>query len=354
VTGDWGELRGSDGKGWKFGLPGLHFPGGILQTVNQFGFRIDNQVRYLWGQKLLGGMCLFIVFVGVAALATAGSVVMLPHEVAILHIDLDLLTNHHHDHTLASFIVHNRVSFGGALISVGILYWRLVWGAMARREPWAWWAMLLSAGLGSGSFFSFLPHGYWDPLHAAGTLVIVITLCLGLIYTHNRTRVGESSLFHLMQQAWIDRSPERLLMSIWAGGTLLGGAMILFTGMFPVFVDEDLHYMQTATAELAEISPNLIPYIAHDRSGFGGALVAGGLAILALVWCTRHHDLAATRRWLTAVWIIGAATAIGVHPLVGYTSISHLLPFLIKDVAFLCALIVAFTNERKRSSNDSR
>lgn len=323
-----------------------------LADLNQL--RIDSDGRYLWGQKLLGAMSLFLVFVGVAALAAAGSVVILPHEVAALHIDLDLINHHHHDHTLASFIVHNRVSFGGMLISVGILYWRLVWGAMARREPWAWWTMLLSAGLGSGSFFSFLPHGYFDPLHAAGTLVIIIALGWGLVYTRASAPFGAFSLSLLVRQAWMARSPERLLMSIWAGGTLLGGAIILFTGIFPVFVVEDLHYMRTNAAELIEISPSLIPYIAHDRSGFGGALVAGGLAMLALVWFTGHRDLAAARRWLAAVWIIGAVTAIGVHPLVGYTSFSHLLPFVIKDGAFLCALVLVFTGDRKRSSHDSR
>jgi hypothetical protein len=136
------------------------------------------------------------------------------------------------------------------------------------------------------------------------------------------------------------------LMSIWAGGTLLGGMTILFVGMFPVFVVEDLSYMRTATNELQEISASLIPYIAHDRSGFGGALVAGGLAMLALIWFTRLEHFAAARRWLGLAWVIGAITAIGIHPLVGYTSFSHLLPFLVKDGAFSAALIIAMLSKK--------
>jgi len=308
--------------------------------------RVVMRKQYIWGIHLLGGMALFLVAIGLAALVAAGSVVMLPHEVAILHMDLDHLFIHHHDHTLASFIIHNRVSFGGALIVVGILYWGLVQVALVRREPWAWWVLLLSAGIGSSSFLSFLPHGYLDPLHAAGTLVIVIMLCLGLLWTREIVQGGTLSLRDFIRQTWSLRSPERLLMSLWAGGTLLGGMTILFVGMFPVFVVEDLSYMRTATNELQKISASLIPYIAHDRSGFGGALVAGGLAMLALIWFTRLEHFAAARRWLGLAWVIGAITAIGIHPLVGYTSFSHLLPFLVKDGAFLAALIIAMLSRK--------
>jgi hypothetical protein len=319
-----------------------------VHEITRSGFRIAIVRRHGWGLHLLGGMALFLVVIGVAALVAAGSGVMLPHEVTILQMDLDHLYHHHHDHTLASFVVHNRVSFGGALIAVGILYWELVRGALARRQSWAWWALLLSAGTGSGSFFSFLPHGYVDPLHAVGTVAIVVSLGLGLLWTHEIAVGGSLSLPDFIQQAWALRSPERLLMSIWAGGTLLGGATILFVGMFPVFVVEDLHYMRTATNELQGISASLIPYIAHDRSGFGGALVASGLAMLALIWGGPADRFAEARRWLALAWLIGAVTAIGVHPMVGYTSVSHLLPFIIKDGAFLLALLVAFIFENKK------
>jgi hypothetical protein len=317
-----------------------------VQIIAMPSFRVAIKNRDIWGLRLLGGMGLFLVAIGMAALAAAGSVVMLPHEIAILQMDLEHLFAHHHDHTLASFVVHNRVSFGGALIAVGIHYWGLVQGALARREAWAWWTLLLSAGIGSSSFLSFLPHGYLDPLHAAGTLVIVIMLCLGLLWTRGSVQSGSLSLRNFIRCAWALRSPERLLMTIWAVGTLLGGITILFVGMFPVFVVEDLHYMRTATNELEEISANLIPYIAHDRSGFGGALVAGGLAMLALIWGTTADHFAGVRRWLASAWLIGAITAIGIHPLVGYTSYSHLLPFLVKDGAFLAALIIAMLSRK--------
>jgi hypothetical protein len=308
--------------------------------------RVVIENRDIWGLRLLGGMALFLVAIGMVALVAAGSVVMLPHEIAILQMDLDHLFAHHHDHTLASFVVHNRVSFGGALIAVGILYWGLVQGALARREVWAWWTLLLSAGIGSSSFLSFLPHGYLDPLHAAGTLAIVIMLCLGLLWTRGSVQSDSLSVRNFIRCAWALRSPERLLMTIWAGGTLLGGMTILFVGMFPVFVVEDLHYMRTATNELEEISASLIPYIAHDRSGFGGALVAGGLAMLAMIWGTTADHFAEVRRWLASAWLIGAVTAIGIHPLVGYTSFSHLLPFLVKDGAFSAALIIAMLSRK--------
>ena len=83
-----------------------------------------------WAVRLPAGYPLFfmaalLLSIGAAALITAGSVVMLPHESQALGLELAMLHGFHPRQPLVSFIVHNRVSFGGLLIMNGLLYWWL-------------------------------------------------------------------------------------------------------------------------------------------------------------------------------------------------------------------------------------
>ena len=83
-----------------------------------------------WAVRLPAGYPLFfmaalLLSIGAAALITAVSVVMLPHESQALGLELAMLHGFHPRQTLVSFIVHNRVSFGGLLIMNGLLYWWL-------------------------------------------------------------------------------------------------------------------------------------------------------------------------------------------------------------------------------------
>lgn len=69
-----------------------------------------------------------------------------------------------------------------------------------------------------------------------------------------------------------------------------------------------------------------MPFIAHDRAGFGGALVAAGLAVtLISMWGWRPGQ-----RW---VWwclllgcSIGTVPVLVVHVAIGYTHFEHLAP----------------------------
>ena len=72
------------------------------------------------------------------------------------------------------------------------------------------------------------------------------------------------------------------------------------------------------------VSPQLIPLIAHDRAGFGGALASCGLAMLGAVWC--GAPVRSLGQALGLAVAVGFATAIGVHPLIGYTDLLHLAP----------------------------
>lgn len=65
-----------------------------------------------------------LLVIGVAAFATALSVIMLPHESKALGLELAIPQGFHPRQTLVPFIIHNRVSFGGLLVVNGLPYWR--------------------------------------------------------------------------------------------------------------------------------------------------------------------------------------------------------------------------------------
>jgi len=90
-------------------------------------------------------------------------------------------------------------------------------------------------------------------------------------------------------------APAPTVPPLWLGFLLMGillivgGAVALWAGATLVVLPYDLAFLGTARATLAEANPHLLPLIAHDRAGFGGALVADGLAVLALaLWGFRR------------------------------------------------------------------
>jgi len=93
------------------------------------------------------------------------------------------------------------------------------------------------------------------------------------------------------------------------------------------------------------IDPHLVPLIAHDRAGFGGTLVSFGIAMFA---CMRYaRPSRALWQALTIAGFAGFVTAIGVHPVIGYLSFSHLGPAVLGCAVFVVGLALARAEERK-------
>jgi dihydroorotate dehydrogenase len=111
-------------------------------------------------------------------------------------------------------------------------------------------------------------------------------------------------------------------------------------GMTRVFVPQDLEFMQVQVLDLVSVNPRLVPLIAHDRAGFGGALASCGVAIGATAWCAVRESEPALFGVLSFAGGIGFACAIGVHPWVGYMSLSHLLPALIGASTFVVGMVL--------------
>jgi len=68
----------------------------------------------------------------------------------------------------------------------------------------------------------------------------------------------------------------------------------------------------------------LVPLIAHDRAGFGGAAFTTGFTALGCVWYSRT-----TRALWETTFLAGTVSltaAIGIHFVVGYANPWHLAP----------------------------
>ena len=282
------------------------------------------------GRALLNLVALALIACGAFAIFQASTGGFLPQDVAYLGMSADQLCNMQGCRIL-HFMVHDRVSFGGVLIAIGIIYLWLVQFPMRDRESWAWWAFAASGTGGFLSFLAYLGYGYLDTWHGAGTLVLLPLFIGGLWMTRSLrgdrvTRPRIRGLGHLL-----------LVLSTF--GIAMAGLTIMTVGMTRVFVPQDLEYMGISAAEISAINQRLVPLIAHDRAGFGGGLFSCGLGML---FCTAFGKPSKSlHQALLLAGIAGFSTAILVHPVIGYTNLFHLGPAIVGCVAYFVGLGLA-------------
>jgi dihydroorotate dehydrogenase len=286
-----------------------------------------------------------LVGAGVIALGLAATIKLLPYDIHYLGMTVDELCKRN-GCRIVHFMAHDRVSFGGAIISIGILYVWLALVPLREGRAWAWWTLALSGVVGFASFLTYLGYGYLDLSHGIATLLLLPFYIGGILFSRTRLRGprGISTLGQTGARAWF-YSPAglgRAAVTFAAVGMILGGATIMSVGVTRVFVPQDLEYMDITVAELNALNPRLVPLIAHDRAGFGGGLFSGGITVLFSLWCGARPG--ARARWvaLFAAGIIGFACAIGIHPIVGYTSFVHLAPAYAGAAAFLVGMILLY------------
>jgi hypothetical protein len=139
---------------------------------------------------------------------------------------------------------------------------------------------------------------------------------------------------------------KALLVTV-ACGMIAGGLTIMTVGMTRVFVPQDLKYMALSAASIEAVSPRLLPLIAHDRAGFGGAICTVGITVLFCVWCGRPSR----NLWqvLCFAGLVGFATAIGIHPVVGYNDLTHLGPAIFGALMFILGLALTYSTMHSRN-----
>ena len=96
-------------------------------------------------------------------------------------------------------MMHDRVSFGGVLLAIGVMYLWLAEFPLRRGEAWAWWALAVSGTAGFLSFLAYLGYGYLDTWHGAATLALAAAV-----------RVRRSSRTRALRASTVDDRAARL------------------------------------------------------------------------------------------------------------------------------------------------
>jgi len=292
-------------------------------------------------EAVLGDGRFLIALTGIALALAGGFAVLqsvsgqlLPQDSHAIGMDSTALRHAGNRHLLG-FMFHDRVAYGGSLLAIGLGYLWLAAFPMLARAAWAWWALVVSGGVGFLAFLTYLGKGYLDSWHGVATLFLLPVFVAGLW----RSFPASFSL----GAVWMERPEEcgrvarwgRILLGACAAGLILAGGTIAVFGMTTVFVPSDLRFIGLDAAALARISPALIPVISHDRAGFGGGLCSIGCLLLFMARCA---DL--DRSLVEIVAVMGCAGfggALGVHFAVGYLDFFHLLPGFVGFLIFLCA-----------------
>ncbi|BDH57346.1 hypothetical protein [Tsukamurella sp. PLM1] len=194
----------------------------------------------------------------------------------------------------------------------------------------------LSAFVALGTLFYFVATGFVEPLHTAVVVVLgpMIAATLALpTPPPSWQSVPDGAERERRAALWAQ------LILIAAGvGLTVAGCTISVVGLTDVFVHTDLHYLGTTADALRDANPRLVPFIAHDRAGFGGALIGSGIAVTTVaMWGFRRGEAWA---WWTLLggFVAGTAPAIAIHLGIGYTTFLHLAPVYL----LVAATVLAF------------
>jgi len=297
------------------------------------------------GRSLISlcGICLGLA--GLFAIFQSITGHFLPHDVAFLQMQPEALCSIN-ECRIVHFMIHDRISFGGSLVAIAVLYMWLAEFPMKDGETWAWWTLLASGFAGFGSFLTYLGYGYLDTWHGAATLVLLPVFGCGLWMqrpkrsSESRTKIRFPMLYSQHAGRWNGMAAwGRMSLLVSACGMIGAGLTIQFIGMTSVFVPTDLSFMGVDRAQLNAINPRLIPLIAHDRAGFGGAVTTVGILTFACIWFGQPSR--SLWQTLAVGGFVGWSTAVMVHPAIGYTDTIHLAPAVAGAMFFAVGL--AFT-----------
>lgn len=296
------------------------------------------------GRFLLVFTALILVLSGLFVIVQSVTGHFLPHDISYLGMDANQLSAFNNG-TMTRFMFHDRVSFGGSIIAVGLLYMWLAEFPLKNKEAWAWYLFLFSGLIGFGSFLTYLGYGYLDTWHGVATLLLLPFFVAGMIRSRAiikqngtigdvflaRERVDLKSLYGV----------GKIFLLFSAGGMFLAGITIMIVGMTTIFVPQDLEYMNITVCGIEKINSNLKPLIAHDRAAFGGGLATIGLLYLFII----RRSAPSINLWqiLALSMAVGFSTAIGVHFLIGYTTTSHLLPAYFGIATSIVGLILTYS-----------
>jgi hypothetical protein len=268
------------------------------------------------------GLGLGMIAGGVGATMVALGPVILPYDRAFLGAAAsDLATV---NPRLIHFLQHDRITLAGTMGALGILYAALSWWGIREGRAWARDAILASGLVGFPTLFYFFAYQYVEPVHVA---LAAVLFPLFVLATWRRPHpVIDADESEAPPDEWRRALMGQLVMVATGAGLIIGGLTISYVGLTAVFVPADLGYMNTSAHTLAAANDRLVSFIAHDRAGFGGALISVGVLVLLIsAWGWRRGQ-----PWvwwsLAAAATVGFGAALAIHIAVGYLDFVHLAP----------------------------
>jgi len=228
---------------------------------------------WFWG--LILGLSMF--FGGLLAFILSITTVLLPYDESLSGLTVQKIINF--NPRLLDFMTHDRATLAGTMFSLGLNYSVISVFAIKRGEHWAKSTLLASSFVGFLTFFTFLGYGYLDLFHAFVTIVLLQFFLLALIGDLSKKK---RPLLPPQKNSWGWKLAlwAQLLFVFQGIGLILAGLTITLFGSTTVFVPTDMGFLNMLSSQVADLHPNLIPLIAHDRTTFGGMLVSCGVFVL--------------------------------------------------------------------------
>ncbi|MDT0163044.1 dihydroorotate dehydrogenase [Bacillus sp. AG4(2022)] len=280
---------------------------------------------------------LFILIGGLIALFFSLTSVILPYDEHFLGIsreDLILMNP-----LLIKFMLHDRMTLAGTMISGGILYMELARHGARNGLHWARKAINAGAVTGFLGILLFIGYGYFDWLHGLFWLILLPFFLLGLRNSKEANQ-RPRSINKKNTAAWRKSLWGQLCFVILGFSFVIGGISISAIGATGVFVQTDIGYICMTPEQMNNLNEKLIPLIAHDRAGFGSALFSVGLLVLmTALWGFRQGE-----KWVWRMLLIGGipafAAGILTHFYIGYTTFYHLLPAYFAFGLYIAGLVL--------------
>lgn len=308
--------------------PGL--PKRIYEAMNDSALQEESSG---WKDYFLFG--LFIMIGGMIALMLSLTSIVLPYDETFMQLTREelLLFNER----LLWFMAHDRMTLAGTMISGGIVYMTLSYNGVKYGMLWAKQAIDIAAIIGFLGILLFIGYGYFDWLHLLFWIVLLPFYLRGYVKTKGIKRTPKSRN-RRNDLAWRKGVIGQFCFVMLGFSFVLGGVIIAGIGVTGVFVPTDLQYICMPADLIQSFNDRLISVIAHDRAGFGGAMISVGLLVLmSALWGFQSGNT-----WLWWMFLIGGLPAfvagIYVHIMIGYTTFIHLLPAYIALALFFGGL----------------
>lgn len=320
---------------------------GLPKRINEALLDQDKPKQEHDGWKWYWLFGLLILLGGLLALIFSMTSVILPYDEAFLQLTREQLIAV--NPRIIYFMAHDRMTLAGTMISGGILYMQLARYGVKYGIHWARRAINLAGMTGFLGILFFIGYGYFDWLHALFWIVLAPTFYLGWKKTKGISEVT-ASRNRRNHPKWKKALYGQLSFTVLGFSFVIGGIVISTIGITSVFVSTDILYICMTPEQLNSLTEKLIPVIAHDRAGFGGALISVGLLVLTLSLWGFHQG----ERWVWYTFLIGGIPAFSAglltHYIIGYTIFIHLLPAYFAFILYLIGLVLSkdFFFERNR------